>query len=156
MKQSAGAGAWPALWMLGATGGKTGAEIDIQEGGFRDGSPAIPPKDVMASTFTQADGSSLGTHEYNAGVDLGYQYHTYGLDWEPGQSLTWYLEGKVVAHEASPNVPTVPMELIINNGIANNTASSWHSSAAEGVGSFNTEIASVQIFQHPGHVNIGP
>jgi len=30
----------------------------------------------------------------NVNVDLSADYHVYGLNWVPGQSITWYLDGR--------------------------------------------------------------
>ena len=44
---------------------------------------------------------------YVTGVDLTAGYHTYGLAWDPGQSLTWYLDGKEIAEITSAEAPFI-------------------------------------------------
>jgi len=64
----------------------------------------------------------------NVGVDLTSGYHTYGLDWTPGQQITWYLDGKKLGQvtNAQVPIPAEPMELIMNVQVANSSTSQWH------------------------------
>lgn len=96
MKEPAGDGSWPSLWLLPGQGaGNVGSnfEVDIQEGGYTDGT--ANPDDVMAYHLHTPSGTFGGVA--NTGVNLTSGYNTYGLDWDPGQSLTWYLNGKEIA-----------------------------------------------------------
>ena len=91
MQESGGDGAWPALWLLpGAGAGNVGNnfEIDMQEGGFLDGS--ANPNDVFSYHLHTASGVFGGS--VDTGVDLTAGYHTYAINWVPGQSIspgTW-------------------------------------------------------------------
>src|SRR5271166_7133318 len=46
------------------------------------------------------------------------------IDWQPGQSLTYFLDGKQVA-QYTQGVPDVPMELIIDNDVGIQASSGW-------------------------------
>lgn len=125
MKAAPGDGMWPGLWMLPGPGGKHGDdfEIDLQEGGFAPPEPA-------SETFSWDlhDGTSQWGDSIVTGVDLSSGYHTYALDWVPGQSITWYLDGKEMAKltKRQASIPNEPMELIFDLAVANTSASGWH------------------------------
>ena len=56
-------------------------------------------------------------------------FNTYGLRWIPGQSITWYLDHKVIGEvtSAQATIPDEPMELIMNLQVADANAASFHS-----------------------------
>ncbi len=125
MKAAPGDGMWPGLWMLPGPGGTHGDdyEIDLQEGGF---APPNPAGETYAWNLHR--GSNTWGGSIKTGVDLSADYHTYGLDWISGQSLTWYLDGKRMAKltSAQASIPDEPMELIMDLAVANTSASGWH------------------------------
>jgi len=125
-KMPSGGGMWPGLWMLPGPGGTQGdnAEIDLFEGGYS--MSGVNPNDVFAWHLHSSSGVVGGN--VNTGVDLSAGYHTYGLKWVPGQSITWYLDGTQLAQttSAQATIPNEPMELIMNVQVANSAASSWH------------------------------
>ncbi|RWP57780.1 family 16 glycosylhydrolase [Mesorhizobium sp.] len=45
----------------------------------------------------------------DSGVDLTAGFHTYGINWVPCQSITWYFDGKQMAQVTSAHVP-IPNE----------------------------------------------
>src|ERR1700733_3326796 len=115
MKEPGGDGSWPALWLLpGKSAGNASDnfEIDMQEGGFKDGS--ANPNDVLAYHLHTASGTFGG--QVNTGVDLTAGYNTYAINWVPGQSITWYLNGQAVGEitSAQAPIPNEPMELIMS------------------------------------------
>ena len=152
MQKSGGDGAWPALWLLpGAGAGNVGNnfEIDMQEGGFLDGS--ANPNDVFSYHLHTASGVFGGS--VDTGVDLTAGYHTYAINWVPGQSITWYLDGNEIAEitSAQAPIPNEPMELIMCNSVGNSNTSSWRTSLDSSTPqSMPMEVAGVQLYQAPG------
>lgn len=125
-KMPAGDGMWPGLWMLPGAGNSDGDnyEIDLFEGGYTGN--GVNPNDNFAWHLHTPGGTVGGLT--NVGVDLTGGYHVYGLEWVPGQSITWYLDGtqvgQVTSSEAS--IPTEPMELIMDLQVANASTAGWH------------------------------
>jgi hypothetical protein len=152
MKEPSGDGSWPSLWLLpGAGAGDVGNnfEIDIQEGGYRGGS--ANPNDVMAYHLHTSVGTFGG--EINTGKNLTASFNTYAINWIPGQSITWFLDGVAVAEitSAQAPIPNEPMELIMSNQVATSAASSWRTSLDGATPrSMPMEIGDVQLYQAPG------
>jgi beta-glucanase (GH16 family) len=151
MKAPEGDGMWPAIWMLPGQGAPADDfEVDIQEGGFTGASGG--PRQAFAwhlhdNSINQTVGGVVGT-----GVDLGAGFHHYGLSWVPGQSLTWYLDGKQVASvtQSSIPIPNEPMELVLSLGIASPATSGWHSVVDPAAPSpVNMSVASVVVTSNP-------
>ncbi|RWP79945.1 family 16 glycosylhydrolase [Mesorhizobium sp.] len=152
MKAPSGNGAWPGLWMMPGQGaGSSGDnfEIDIQEGGYTEGSgPADQALNWHVHTPSGVFGGITDT-----GVDLTAGFHTYGLDWEPGQSITWYLDGKQIGQVTSAQapIPDQPMELILSNQVANSNAAGWHTTLDSSTpSSMQMQIDEVQLYQKAG------
>ncbi|MGX9574067.1 glycoside hydrolase family 16 protein, partial [Mesorhizobium sp. f-mel] len=152
MKAPSGNGAWPGLWLMPGEGaGSSGDnfEIDIQEGGFTESSGPVD------HNFTwHLDGPSgwVGA-SIDSGVDLTAGFHTYGINWVPGESITWYLDGKQMAQVTSAQVviPDEPMELIMNNAVANSNAAGWHTGLDSSTpSSMQMQIDEVQLYQKAG------
>jgi beta-glucanase (GH16 family) len=152
MKQPAGDGAWPGLWLLpgqGAGNGGDSFEIDIQEGGTILGSDN--PNDILSGTLHT--GSASWGFKFNTGIDLSATYNTYAINWIPGVSITWYFNGQQVFQitSAQATIPNEPMELIMSNQVAPSTQSSWHSILDSSTPqSMQMQIADVQLYQLPG------
>ena len=149
MKAPPGDGMWPGLWMLPGPGGHHGDdfEIDLQEGGF---APPEPPSQIYAWNLHRGSTTWGGT--VNTGIDLSSSYHTYGMDWNPGQSITWYLDGKKMAKltSAQASIPDEPMELIMDLAVANSSASGWHSPYdSTTISPSSMQVASVQVWSAP-------
>ncbi len=151
MKAPSGGGAWPALWLLPGQGaGSSGDnfEIDMQEGGFTGSGPANQNFSWHLHTPAGTVGGVV-----DSGVDLTAGFHTYGIDWDPGKSITWYLDGKQMAQVTSAQVPIPdqPMELIMNNGVANSSAADWHTAMdGQTPSSMQMQVDSVQLYQKAG------
>jgi beta-glucanase (GH16 family) len=127
-KMPRGAGLWPGLWMLPGPGNSTdNYEIDIFEGGADNGGPGSSPADMYSWHLHTPDGT-FGAYT-NSHIDLTANFNTYGLNWVPGRSITWYLDGKVIGEvtSAQATIPDEPMELIMNLQVANANAASFHS-----------------------------
>ena len=152
MKEPGGDGSWPALWLLpGKSAGNASDnfEIDMQEGGFKDGS--ANPNDVLAYHLHTASGTFGG--QVNTGVDLTAGYDTYAINWVPGKSITYYLNGQVVGEitSAQAPIPNEPMELIMSNEVASSSASGWHTTLDSSTPqSMPMQIGDVQLYQAPG------
>jgi beta-glucanase (GH16 family) len=151
MKAPSGDGAWPGLWLLPGKGaGNSGDnfEIDIQEGGYTGSGPAN-------QAFSAALHTPNGTFQkvVDTGVDLTADFHTYAIDWVPGKSITWYLDGKQIAQVTSAQVPipSQPMELIMDNQVANSNTTGWHTVLNNSTPSkMVMQIDAVQLYQKPG------
>ncbi|MGO9390100.1 glycoside hydrolase family 16 protein [Rhodoblastus sp.] len=153
MKQPAGgAGSWPALWLLPGSGaGSSGDdfEIDIQEGGYTSGS--ANPDNVFAYHLHTPAGVFGG--EVDTGIDLTAGFNSFAINWAPGESITWYLNGQQVAQitSAEAPIPNEPMELIMSNGVATSAASAWHTALGPSTPrSMRMQVNSVQLYQQPG------
>lgn len=154
MKAPSGDGAWPGLWLLPGQGaGSSGDnfEIDIQEGGYTGSGPANQAFSYHLHTPSGTFGGVIDT-----GIDLTADFHTYGINWVPGESITWYLDGKQMAQitSAQAPIPNEPMELIMSNQVANSNAAGWHtvldSSTPQ---SMQMQIDAIQLYQLPGSGN---
>ncbi|TIW91624.1 glycoside hydrolase family 16 protein, partial [Mesorhizobium sp.] len=80
-------------------------------------------------------------------------FHTYGINWVPGESITWYLDGKQMAQVTSAQVaiPDEPMQLIMSNSVANSNASGWHTALDSSTpSSMQMQIDEVQLYQKAG------
>ena len=88
------------ILLLWPSNGGWPPEIDFSEdgGGNRSG-----------STATLHYGANNSQTQYSVTADFT-QWHTMGVEWTAGQ-LKYTLDGTVWATVASPNVPSVPMEL---------------------------------------------
>ncbi|WP_245340630.1 family 16 glycosylhydrolase [Mesorhizobium sp. WSM4313] len=151
MKAPSGDGAWPALWLMpggGAGGSGDNFEIDMQEGGFTGSGPANQAFSYHLHTPSGTFGGVV-----DSGVDLTAGFHTYAIDWDPGQSITWYLDGKQMAQVTSAQapIPNEPMELIMNNGVANSNATGWHTALDSSTpSSMQMQVDEVQLYQKAG------
>ncbi|MDH2381998.1 glycoside hydrolase family 16 protein [Bradyrhizobium sp. CER78] len=153
MKAPSGDGAWPGLWLMPGAGSSSGDnfEIDIQEGGYTGNGPANQAFTWHLHTPSGTVGGTVDT-----GIDLTAGFHTYGINWVPGQSITWYLDGKQIATATSAQVPipNEPMQLIMSNQVANSNAAGWHTALDSSTpSSMPMQIAEVQLYQPSGSGN---
>lgn len=151
MKAPSGDGAWPGLWLLPGKGAATSSdnfELDIQEGGMTGSGPANQNFSWHLHTPSGTVGGVVDT-----GVDLTAAFHTYAIDWQPGKSITWYLDGKQIAQVTSAQVPipNEPMELMMNPGVANSNTSGWHTTLDSSTpSSMQMQVDSIQLYQKAG------
>ncbi|MFC0242598.1 family 16 glycosylhydrolase [Rhodopseudomonas telluris] len=150
MKQPAGNGAWPGIWLMPGSGSSAGDnfEIDIQEGGYTGKGPANQAFQWHLHTPNGDVGGVVDT-----GVDLTADFHTYAIDWQPGKSITWYLDGKQMAQVTSAQlpIPTQPMELILDSQWANSKAAGWHTTVDSSTPSTTHMLVDgVQLYQKAG------
>lgn len=117
-------GAWPAIWMLPGPTDPDRDEIDIFEGGLTDNND--DPNDNFAGTV-RSDGGKVGG-PVDVGVDLSRGTHTFAINWIPGKSITWYLDGAAVqtVTDSQIRIPTKPMVLVMDLQVADQRAAGWH------------------------------
>ncbi|TJV07441.1 MAG: glycoside hydrolase family 16 protein [Mesorhizobium sp.] len=151
MKAPSGDGAWPGLWLMPGKGAGTSGdnfEIDMQEGGYTGSGPANQAFSYHLHTPSGEFGGVVDT-----GIDLTAGFHTYGINWVPGESITWYLDGKQMAQVTSAQVPipNEPMELIMSNQVANSNAAGWHTALDSSTpSSMQMLVDGVQLYQRAG------
>ncbi len=132
-------GMWPGIWML-----EGGGEIDIQEGGFL--SNTVAPNNLATATWHPPSGSQV-QKAADAGADLSAGYHIWGMDYQPGKSMTWTLDGKVI-NTITAGVPTGAFTLILDLTVAQGAASSWRTVASANTPSPSvSKVAGVQWYQ---------
>ncbi|WP_143201593.1 glycoside hydrolase family 16 protein, partial [Bradyrhizobium sp. NAS96.2] len=141
------------LWLMPGAGSSSGDnfEIDIQEGGYTGNGPANQAFTWHLHTPSGTVGGTVDT-----GIDLTAGFHTYGINWVPGQSITWYLDGKQIATVTSAQVPipNEPMQLIMSNQVANSNTAGWHTALDSSTpSSMQMQIAEVQLYQAAGSGN---
>lgn len=99
----AGAGMWPAFWLL-PTDGTWPPELDAMEMLGND------PTTIYTSTHSQvASSQTLATQV----TDTSKGFHTYGVDWEPDR-VTYYFDGNAISSLATPADMNKPMYMIVN------------------------------------------
>lgn len=151
MKAPSGDGAWPGLWLMPGKGAGTSGdnfEIDMQEGGYTGSGPANQAFSYHLHTPSGEFGGVVDT-----GIDLTAGFHTYGINWVPGESITWHLDGKQMAQVTSAQVPipNEPMELIMSNQVANSNAAGWHTALDSSTpSSMQMLVDGVQLYQRAG------
>jgi beta-glucanase (GH16 family) len=102
-KVPGGRGLWPALWMCNPN--IWPPEIDILDNGM--------PYPDSVFKVRQSDSGGAEIEYDTGGVDISQDYHTYGLEWEPG-STRYYFDDKLTTVNSSNAVPSLPMYLILN------------------------------------------
>jgi beta-glucanase (GH16 family) len=154
MKQPAGNGAWPGIWLMPGSGSPGGDnfEIDIQEGGYTGKGPA----NQAFQWHLHTPGGDVGG-VIDTGMDLTADFHTYAIDWKPGQSITWYLDGKQMAQVTSAQlpIPNQPMELILDSQWANSKAAGWHSTVDSSTPQTSHMLVDgVQLYQNASNQSV--
>jgi len=118
----AGAGFWPAFWLL-PENNSWPPELDVTE--QIGAKPGIDY--VTAHTNVGGFNSTIGS-----AIDVGdtYQgFHTYGVNWTP-TTITWYFDGQEIATCATPADMHTPMYMIANLAVGG--AGSWPGPATPG------------------------
>lgn len=108
VRMPAGAGLWPAFWLVPANGDWP-PEIDVVELLGQDVRTAY-----MNVYVPHGKGYWDSLRSYK-GTDLSRGFHTFGVLWEPDQ-IVWYIDG-VVRSEYQGSVSDVPMVIIANLAI---------------------------------------
>jgi beta-glucanase (GH16 family) len=111
----AGAGMWPAFWMLPANLAST-REIDVME--------MFGNNTLQYGVTDHSPGSGLATTNVST-PDLSQGFHDYGMYWTP-TSISFYFDGKLVANMPTPADMNVPMFMLANLAIASNVNAATH------------------------------
>jgi hypothetical protein len=126
-KMPSGSGMWPGLWLLPGPSADDGDnyEVDIFEGG-ETGHGERPA--TSFSWHLHGPDGVVGT-DVATGLNLDSGFHTYGLEWIPGQAIRWYIDGREVGSVTSStaSIPNEPMELLMNLQVAGSDLAGWRS-----------------------------
>ncbi|MGV7215573.1 Ig-like domain-containing protein [Bradyrhizobium sp. UFLA05-112] len=128
-------GAWPAFWLLPSTTNNLNTEIDVLEAFGQDSDQshwAIHSPYAPAANGGWANTANLTTGE-----------HTFALEWTP-YDLTFFVDGKEVAQQATPADMNTAMYMIANLAMGG----SWPGNAAAGSTASMT-IDSIKAYQLP-------
>jgi len=128
-------GAWPAFWMLPSTANSLNTEVDVLEAFGQDPGQAhwaIHSPYAPATNGGWANTANLTTGE-----------HTFALQWTP-YDLTFFVDGKEVAQQATPADMNTAMYMIANLAMGG----SWPGNAAPGSTATMT-IDSIKAYQLP-------
>ncbi|HEX9014595.1 MAG TPA: glycoside hydrolase family 16 protein [Chloroflexota bacterium] len=108
----AGAGLWPAVWLLPDAGNRTiwPPEIDLVE--FMGSQPRLAHQNYHYANNSTPHGQASSEYQ---GPDFTAEFHTFGLQWVPN-SLTWYVDG-VATYRVRTDIPSIPMYLIMDLAI---------------------------------------
>ena len=117
MKWTAGAGAWPAFWLISQGWANTGScstpagELDIFEGQGTE--PDVfygtVHKDSSNECFSDQQN---GNNDHPAGVDLTAGFHIYGMLWT-ASSVSWYLDDKLLMSAPTYSTDDQRMMLVL-------------------------------------------
>ena len=99
------------------------------------------PNDVLAMNY-HGGGSQV---IQNTGVDLSAAYHTYGMEYIPGQSIKMYLDG-VLRATYTQNIPTGAYTMLMDLEVAGSQAAGWHTVAGNS-GQFELDVSEVQVYK---------
>jgi len=111
-RQPFGKGYWTAFWLLNAYYGGSDPEIDVVE--FIGDN-----QDTAYHTYHYHDsaGQLRSTKsEPTSGIDFTADFHTYGVDWRPGQ-IVFYIDDIEVHRVSGPQVSNVEMYLLANTAL---------------------------------------
>jgi hypothetical protein len=132
-------GMWPGIWLMGNASELP--EVDLYEGGYTPN-----PNSAFAANL-HVSGASQQFAQTNANLAGGW--HTYGIDYEPGSSITMYLDGYQVA-KYTTNVPSGPYFLLLDLQVAQNTTG-WHTLVGSSTPSPSVmKVAEVQAYGTAG------
>jgi beta-glucanase (GH16 family) len=130
----AGAGFWPAFWMLPVSHHDDDGEIDVMEMYDTD------PTTVFGTVHRFGDHEQ---HRDSAGTDLSAGWHTFAVDWEPDH-ITWFLDGAAFGTTTNSRlIPTTPMFPILDLAVGGENNAPTAGTPFPGVMSVN----SVRIWQ---------
>lgn len=139
-KIPAGAGFWPAFWLLRADGVWPTSELDVME------ILSVTPGRLYMTSHSHATGSHTQDHwAYDAG-DLSSEHHTYAVSWQPDM-VRWYLDGTEIAASPTPADMHKPMYVIANLAVGG--VGSWPG-PADGASSATLSIDHIKGYQSAG------
>lgn len=115
-KVDAGAGLWPAIWLLSAGNRRADGKLPY---------PSRPEIDILEVYgdrpdlwkfhlhSTGADGKPLDPGWRTTGPDTSSGWHVASVDWRSDR-ITWFIDGKPAWTYRGPGIPQQPMYLILN------------------------------------------
>lgn len=110
IKVQKGQGVWPAFWLLPADRNWP-PEIDVME--FLGNKPG----EILQTLHWEQDAKPAKDEtRISKTIDYSNNWHTYGVDWQPGK-IDWYIDGVKTKTFEGKEVPSEPMEIIINLAI---------------------------------------
>jgi len=136
-------GMWPAIWFLCGPACSGEHEYDAYEGGFLGSN-----ENRLMATTLHLDTSQVGA-VYDTGVDLSAGYHVYGVQFEPGKSITVFLDGRQVNQIlAASSVPinALPYDIMLQLQVTAPGASGWHTVTNTSTPASTMAIAEVQAY----------
>ena len=121
IKLTTAPGAWPAWWMVGATGSwPAGGEIDILE--YRPGPAPEAAHHAVHADTTDGAHWQQSTNVLGAWADA---WHTYGIDWRPDR-IAFLIDGAVSWTRSAATAPAdarwpfnQPFNLLLNVAVGN-------------------------------------
>jgi len=111
----AGAGLWPAFWMIPKNDSYS-SELDVLEQLGND------TKTIYQTAHDWAGGDAATGQKISSVPDASAGFHTYGVDWEP-DTTTFYEDGKPTGSVATPASMRTPMIMMANLAVGG--AGSW-------------------------------
>ena len=114
----AGAGLWPAFWLLHDPSVPDIKEIDIFE--MLGATPTTIYTTVHWGTSYSTDNNQ--DQVVSTVADTSADFHVYGLEWT-ATTVTWYFDGGVIHTYTGVGVPQTPMYIIANLAVGGTT--SW-------------------------------
>jgi len=111
----AGAGLWPAFWMI-PKNDTYSSELDVLEQLGND------TKTIYQTAHDWAGGDAATGQKISTVTDTSAGFHTYGVDWEP-DTTTFYEDGKALGSVTTPASMKTPMIMMANLAVGG--AGSW-------------------------------
>lgn len=105
----AGAGMWPAFWLLPANGAWP-PELDVLEKVGSD------PGLIHETTHSAVGGPNVWNSFTTRVADTSVGFHTYTVDWE-ATTITWYFDGSAILTAPTPADMHVPMYMVASLGV---------------------------------------
>jgi hypothetical protein len=139
-------GMWPAIWFLPPVGGTPFNEVDGFEGGMTGGSA---PQNQEGSANYHADQGQQGSLWSANGPDMSAGYHTYGVRFIPGQSITAYFDGRPVWQVLASSGVTItaePYQIMLELAVGSQNTSGWHTATNASTPTASMEVAEVQAY----------
>ncbi len=139
-------GMWPALWFLPPVGGTPFNEIDGFEGGMYGN--IGPMNESGSSNYFPTVGSQTGANWGTpGGVDISAGYHTYGVRYIPGVSITTYFDGHQVWQtlESTATITPEPYDIMLELEVASQKAG-FHTPTTANTPTSSMEVAEVQAY----------
>jgi len=137
-------GMWAGLWLM-PTAGSDGSEFDLQESGTYGTTGSDTANRMLSSNWW---GNGADQQHADTGVDLSADYHTYGVEYRPGESWKVYLDGELMFTWTEGVSQNAAYEVIIELLVAGDDTAGWHTVAdpENNPGPFVLSIDAVQIY----------